>query len=266
MKITLSLSALILVSAFILIGFNWQEEKQWSLKTLTPEHYHYAQAETCINCKQTSTGIMKRAVGVDISSGVPVVDSKGWLGSVHARSQSHDDRVNTVCAWCHAPTAKGATKDKDAAKPIEKGTWGGVTCGACHPSKLNKDKRKSPFVNFTPGSDPTVVESYIFHDRSDGKQMNKQCRYCHHEVHDLTLEIKQEMYDSGELRCIDCHMAGYGGGGKHPVERYHNMKVEANLPYSCNGAFGTNGACHSDTSTEWMVSKLPEIKGPRKEW
>ena len=260
---------LLFLSMFIssgLSGFGLQEQVHRSLKGLEPESYRYSEAERCLNCKQESNDIMTRAVGVDISSGKPVLQNCGWLGSVHSKSQSHGDRVDTACAWCHAPTAKGATRDKEAATAIEKGTWQGVTCGACHPGPLRRELRKSLLSNFIPGSDPAKPESYIFVDKSDGRQFNAQCRYCHHQSHDLLIEAKRKMFDAGGLRCIDCHMAGYAGGGVQAVERFHNFKVADNLPYSCSGRYGAGITCHAAKTKEWMESKLPLIKSPRKDW
>ncbi|KPJ85870.1 MAG: hypothetical protein AMS18_16005 [Gemmatimonas sp. SG8_17] len=240
---------------------------QISLQSLTPENYRYEEATRCVNCKSMGDDIdiKYRVVGVDVSSGSLVLDERGWLGSIHSRSQSHGDRVSTACAWCHAPTANGATRESDAAVPIEKGTWQGVTCGACHPTAVPQGQRHSQLANFVPGSDPVDPASYVFRDRTDPNGFNSQCRYCHHESHDLLVPAKQAMLDSGVIRCGDCHMAGYGTKGEL-VERFHNMKVAANIPHSCSGAFGTDLSCHADESPEWMRSKLDAIKGPRKEW
>jgi hypothetical protein len=61
-------------------------------------------------------------------------------------------------------------------------------------------------------------------------------------------------------------MAGYGVAANQLVERFHNMKVEANIPLSCSGAYGTEMSCHADESAEWMRSKLNAVKGERKDW
>ncbi len=149
--------------------------------------------------------------------------------------------------------------------PIEKGTWEGVTCGACHPVGLDESLEESLVTNLTPGSDRADPVSYTFIDRSDPKQLNAQCQYCHHEYHDLVAS-KAALMESGALRCIDCHMAGYAVAESGLVERFHNFKVEANGPQSCNGAFGTGATCHADASAEWMRDKIPTIKGPLKVW
>jgi hypothetical protein len=219
---------------------------QISLELLTPENYGYEEATRCINCKSMGSDIKYRVVGVDLSSGSPTADERGWLASVHARSQSYGDRVNTACAWCHAPLTEGATQDDDAAVPIEKGTWQGVTCGACHPAAVPQEERHSQLANFIPGSDATDPSSYVFRDRTDPKQFN--------------------VLGSGVIRCVDCHMAGYGVAANQLVERFHNMKVEANIPLSCSGAYGTEMSCHADESAEWMRSKLNAVKGERKDW
>ena len=243
-----------------------QDQVQISLTRFEPEHYRYSQAETCVNCHQETNDIMTRAVGVDISTGSPRLEERGWLASVHARSQSHDYRVTTVCAWCHAPTTEGATQDSMSAVPIAVGTWEGVTCGACHPGRLEGSMRESLLSNYAPGSDPSDPASYVFRDRSDPVQFNAQCQYCHHESHDILSAVKAAMLESGTLRCIDCHMAGYAVSEERVVERFHNMKVEANGPLSCSGDFGSGVGCHADVSVAWVRTNIPTIKGPRKEW
>ena len=242
-----------------------QEPASISLTGFEPDHHRYADAERCANCHEVDGDILRRAVGVDISSGTPELTGHGWLSSVHARSQSHDDRVNTACAWCHAPTTPGATEDDALAVPIEKGAWEGVSCGACHPVGLDESLEESLVVNLTAGSDRADPASYTFIDRADPKQLNAQCQYCHHEYHDLA-PAKSELMSSGTLRCIDCHMAGYVVAESGLVERFHNFKVEANGPLSCNGAYGTDESCHADASAEWMRESIATIKGPRKEW
>jgi hypothetical protein len=248
-----------------LMGVKVLQQEELSLRHLTPDHYKYKEAEGCSNCKDSENRFMPRAAGVDFSSGSPVLDKRGWLVSVHARSQSHEDRVTTVCAWCHAPLTKGATQKEEEAKPIPKGTWQGVSCGACHPGSLARDKRISLLINFKPGTDPTKPESYVFRDRMSGKELNAQCRFCHHEPHDLLIEAKQKNMASGNLRCIDCHMAAYAVTNQH-VERFHNLKVAENLPFSCSGGMGRAASCHEGVSSEWFKEKLPTVKGPVKEW
>jgi hypothetical protein len=247
-------------------GIGYRKQVTIPLGELEPDFYRYAQAETCVNCHQPDNDIMTRAVGVDISSGAPSLDEFGWLASVHARSQSHDYRINTACAWCHTPTTEGATQDSMAAVPIPPGTWEGVTCGACHPGRLERSLRESLLINFLPGSDPTDPASYVFRDRADPSQVNAQCQYCHNEFHGFLSEAKSVLFDAGALRCVDCHMAGYRIDESGAVERFHNMKVEANGPRSCNGEFGTDGGCHAGATVEWMRERFPRIKAPRQEW
>jgi hypothetical protein len=247
-------------------GSGQQDDPGFSLASLEPEHYRYAEAERCANCHGDGAGIQMRAVGVDTSSGTPEVTGQGWLASVHARSQSHEDRVNTACAWCHAPTTPGATQDSLAAAPIEKGTWEGITCGACHPVGLPDSLEESLVTNLLPGSDRTDPANYVFIDRSDPTQFNAQCQYCHHEYHGFVVPTKTAMMDSGMLRCVDCHMAGYNVVESGVVERFHNFKVEANGPLSCSGTYGTEMGCHANASTDWMHERIPNIKGPRQEW
>ncbi len=140
-----------------------------------------------------------------------------------------------------------------------------MTCGACHPSSVPQERRHSQLANFTPGSDPADPASYIFRDRAEPAQFNLQCRYCHHESHDISVAGMATMLQSGTVRCVDCHMAGYGVVGE-VVERFHNMKVEANIPHSCSGAYGTEMSCHADESADWMRAKVTAVKGPRKDW
>jgi hypothetical protein len=242
-----------------------RQEEGFSLKHLTPENYHYKEAEQCSNCKGKENAFMPRASGVDLTSAKPTLDKRGWLASVHARAQSHEERINTACAFCHAPLLEGATRDKDKAKPIPKGTWQGVSCFSCHPGAVERTKRKSLIINFIPGSDPASPDSYFFRNRADGKDMTAQCRFCHHESHDLVIDKKQKMMESGDLRCIDCHMAAYALTEGH-VERYHNFKVEENIPHSCSGGLGRAMSCHDEANTEWFKENLKKVKGPRKEW
>ncbi len=257
---------LLLAIVVILAGMGRFNQDDVSLEGLEPEHYRYSEAEGCANCHNEGHDLHLRAVGVDLSSGSPEIEGHGWLSSVHANSQSHGDRVNTACAWCHAPTTPGATSDSLAAVPIEKGTWEGVTCGACHPVGLADSLEESLVTNLIPGSDRSDPESYVFIDRTDPLQLNAQCQYCHHEFHPMLSEAKAAMLITGALRCIDCHMAGYAVWEDQLVERFHNMKVQANGPLSCSGAFGTEAGCHAQASEEWMQTAIPNIKGPRANW
>ncbi len=249
----------------VCVGTITIQEVESSFQALTPENYLYREAERCSDCKNPEGKFMARAVGVDYASGKPTLDERGWLASVHARSQSHEDRVDTACAWCHAPTAEGATRDKQAAKSIPKGLWQGVTCGACHPGSVPREKRASLLVNFTPGTDPTDPSHYVFRDRKNGRDLNAQCRFCHHESHDLLINTKQALLTKGDMRCIDCHMAAYAISEGH-LERFHNFKVRANIPHSCSGGIGRTMICHESQSKEWFISRLSAVKGPRKEW
>ncbi|HUX06263.1 MAG TPA: hypothetical protein VMX35_03025 [Acidobacteriota bacterium] len=256
-----------LVSPIVMLGIATQEQEQaqWTLRGLESENYRYSEADGCMDCKQSSDDIMTRAIGVDISSGSPVSNGQGWLSGVHANSLSHDE-MNTHCTWCHSPTMKDVIEDEDAGVPIEIGGWQGVTCTACHPGLVRREVRKSTLANLKPGADLADPQSYIFYDKSDPKQFDAQCRYCHHDSHELTSEAKRAMVESGKLRCIDCHMAGYRQEEGRAVERFHDLKVEAHLPYSCNGAFGAVTGCHTDASVEKLKPLMATIKGPRKEW
>ncbi|MFC2156350.1 hypothetical protein ACFLT9_00805 [Acidobacteriota bacterium] len=263
-SLTVSFLLFALVS-ILLVALPIFQEESLSLKHLTPENYHYVQAEGCANCKGAENVFMPRAAGVDLSGEKTILDDRGWLNSIHARSQSHEDRVDTACAYCHAPTTPNATRNKDEAQSILKGTWQGVSCFACHPGPVERDKRQSLLVNFLPGTEPSNPDNYIFRNRSDGTELNAQCRFCHHESHDLLIEKKQDMMDSGEFRCVDCHMAAFAITDGH-VERFHNFKVEKNLPYSCSGSMGRAMNCHDGKPGTWFQDNLSKVKGPRKEW
>ena len=80
-----------------------------------------------------------------------------------------------------------------------------------------------------------------------------------------TGKAKQELLESGTIRCIDCHMAAYAVSYGH-IERFHNLKVEANIPYSCSGGMGMAMTCHDKTSKEWFSSELDAVKCPRKKY
>lgn len=252
----------LIATCCVFLGSYAFQEVDPSFKVQTPKNYDYKEAAGCADCKNPDEAFMLRAVGVDRSSGETVLDERGWLASAHARSQSHGERITTACAWCHAPTAAGATKDEKAAQPIPKGTWQGVTCGACHPGAVPREKRQaSLLINYTPGTDRTDPKNYIFRDRQSGVELNAQCRFCHNEPHDLLIEEKGKMLESGKLRCIDCHMAAYAVTDGH-VERFHNFKVEANLPHSCSSGTGRAMTCHDAASTEWFRARLKDVKGP----
>ncbi len=254
------------VVMFLFWGFGNRDQQEISLAEFEPDGYQYVDATRCANCHSDGGDILRRAVGVDASSGHPVLDERGWLSSVHARSQSHENRVTTACAWCHAPTTPGATRDSLAAESIEPGTWQGVSCGACHPVGLADSLEESLVTNLRPGSDRADPTSYTFRDRSDPMELNALCQYCHHEFHGFLVESKTAMSDSGKMRCIDCHMAGYATAESGLVERFHNMKVEANLPLSCSGSFGTDVGCHTNGTADRLRAAIPMIKGGRQEW
>jgi hypothetical protein len=257
---------LVILLAFALIAaFDAGPQEHLELRPLAPEGYSYADAARCADCKGPDNSFMPRAAGVDITGEKPVPDERGWLASRHSRSQSHGDRIDTSCAWCHAPLTPGAVRDEDKAEPIALGNRNGVTCSACHPGTLERSLRESLLINFHPGSDPAKKASYIFRSRTDGRDFNAQCRFCHHQSHDLLLERKHEMQEAGELRCVDCHMAAYSKQGLR-VERFHNFKVKANLPHSCSGSVGRSMNCHEGRTVDWFTDNLNRVKGPRKTW
>jgi hypothetical protein len=141
-----------------------------------------------------------------------------------------------------------------------------VTCGACHPVGLADSLEESLLTNLVPGSDRSIPASYTFIDRSNPNQMNAQCKFCHNEFHGIKVQTMAAHLHSGTLRCIDCHMAGYGVTESGLVERFHNFKVEANGPLSCSGQYGTDSGCHVDATADWMHTAIPTMKGPRADW
>lgn len=256
---------IILILATIFTAFVNPDEKI-SLARFAPENHHYSEAESCLNCKSNNSQVMARVVGVSLDAAAETavsLDSRGWLGGIHSKSQDHGERVTTACAWCHAPLTPGAVRDDKQGKTITKGEWQGVSCGACHPK--TGEKREDLYGNIHPGKDPLQKDSYQIRDMALGVESNQLCTWCHHEYHDFKIAIKTEMLASGELRCIDCHMAGYRKEGEL-VERFHNMKVEANLPFSCSGEPGAGQSCHGQSGVEWMKAEIGGIKGPRKSW
>ena len=92
---TLMVTALIALSFIAMIPA--RQEKALSLENLTPDGYSYRDAAACADCKGAENSFMPRAAGVIISGEKPVLDNRGWLESVHARSQSHGDRIDTSC-------------------------------------------------------------------------------------------------------------------------------------------------------------------------
>lgn len=265
MKKNFTLILTVLMTVALIAMIPARQESGLILKEFTPDGYSYSDAAACADCKGVENSFMPRAAGVDISGEKPLPCSGGWLGSVHSRSQSHEGRIDTSCAWCHAPLTPGAVKEREGAAPIAVGTWQGVTCSACHPGSLERSKRESLLINFTPGADPSRPESYIFRSRTEGRDLNAQCRFCHHQSHDLPVAGKPEMLITGELRCVDCHMSAFKGT-EGRMERFHNFKVEANLPHSCSGGLGRSMTCHEGKDTEWFKENIGRVKGPRKTW
>ena len=265
MKQSITVIIIVLIAGLFIATLPARQQAEFSLSHLTPDGYDYKDATGCADCKGAENSFMPRAAGIDISGEKAVLDKRGWLASVHAHSQSHENRIDTSCAWCHAPLTPGAVKDKEDTKPVTRGTWQGVSCGACHPGQVKSERRISLLVNYTPGTDRTDPKSYIFRSRTAGRDFNAQCRFCHHQSHDLLIEGKRGMWEAGELRCVDCHMAAYALTDGH-VERFHNFKVEDNLPHSCSGGLGRSMSCHEGKTVGWFEENLSRVKGPRKTW
>jgi hypothetical protein len=265
MKQGITVIVLALMTGTFIATLPARQQAGLSLRYLTPVGYDYKDAAGCADCKGVENSFMPRAAGVDISGEVPVMDKSGWLASVHARSQSHEGRIDTACAWCHAPLTAGATRNKGEGKVLPAGNRQGVTCGACHPGQVEREKRLSLLVNYNPGTDRSDPKNYIFRSRTAGRDFNAQCRFCHHQSHDLLIEAMSDLWEAGGLRCVDCHMAAFSEADRR-VERFHNFKVKTNLPHSCSGGLGRSMTCHEGKDTEWFEENIDHVKGPRKTW
>jgi len=115
--------------------------------------------------------------------------------------------------------------------------------------------------NLIPGHDLEEEESYIPRHAENGKSANKQCLFCHGKFHGFSGKVKTALFESGSLRCIDCHMAGFQLSPRGTVERYHNEKVVENLPRSCDGKYGALISCHSNVTKKWGKFVVPKILG-----
>ena len=257
----------ILIIALSIASLAMVQDEEISLASITPDHYNYAVPQRCISCKGELFDLHQRVVGIvlDPESNTVELNPAGWMASAHAVSQS-SGRINSECAWCHAPFTKGAQRVDATPEEIPAGNWRGVDCLACHPSSVPAEERKSTLSNFVPGMDANSAQSYVFRNSDNSAELNAQCRFCHHVSHDIIEPTMDQLFKDNELRCIDCHMAAYQEGPQGITERFHNMKVEANLPHSCGSDLGTAIGCHSDKSKQWMLEQIPNVKGPIKEW
>lgn len=232
--------------------------KQDEVKTISPENYYYQDVQFCLTCKTEGDGIMPRAIGIEFGDNALKINSKGWLTSGHAKALSHEKPINSYCARCHFPTWDNLAEVESEAKIIPTGKWQGVTCRACHSSNLERSLRQSTLINYKAGKDKKDPANYIFIDRKDGKQQNSQCGFCHEKTHQFSVEIKNQMLQAGDLRCIDCHMAGYKKE-EYTVARFHNMKVKENIPWSCGSQLGNTGNCHHQQDDQWMATNISAL-------
>ena len=79
MRINTARVILFLGVCVCLVGVKAVQQEDFSLRHLTPESYNYQEAERCSNCKGPENRFMPRAAGVDLSSGSPVLDERGWI-------------------------------------------------------------------------------------------------------------------------------------------------------------------------------------------
>jgi len=99
-------------------------------------------------------------------------------------------------------------------------------------------------ASFRPGGDRESLVDFVPRQPASGIETNAQCLFCHVRPHDFEAQPHADLVDSGELRCIDCHMAIYNVTESGRKERYHNMKVAANNdPATCR-------PCHDYDETE----------------
>ncbi len=158
---------------------------------------------------------------------------------------------NTYCAWCHAPSQPGVNDTIHNARPIETGRTG-ISCIACHASDAVDEKFGTYQANFRPGGDRESLVDFIPRQPASGTETNAQCLFCHLQPHEFAVPPHSDLLESGELRCIDCHMAVYNTTESGRKERYHNMKVAANKdPSTCS-------PCHDFNETE-ITTRCAEL-------
>ena len=211
---------------------------------------------------------LEDAVGVEnaVDSHSPAatiaITGVGWISSGHANSMHSPVNNNSYCAWCHMPGPDLVTNDSNAAQVIKFGNWTGVECIGCHTSHSIAAQLGTRYTNYIPGQPIDEVASYIARPVDNGRATNRQCLWCHGTFHGFSSRVKTALSQSGSMRCIDCHMAGFYTLSTGTIERYHNMKVAENLPWSCNGALGALISCHSTARRNWARYVIPKIFGP----
>jgi formate-dependent nitrite reductase cytochrome c552 subunit len=212
----------------------------WStaVDRVTPDGYLYDELRRCAGCHDTAkdaagNSTHRNAIGISGEPSSPTLTGKGWLSGPHGRSQDAEIVSNTYCAWCHAPSQPGVTNDIDARRPIKSGR-NGVSCIACHASDAVDATFGTYQATFRPGGDRESLVDFIPRQPASGTETNAQCLFCHIRRHAFAVTPHGDLVDSGELRCIDCHMAIYNITESGRRERYHNMKVAANKdPATC---------------------------------
>ena len=264
----------ITLATMVMLTVTLAEEGETIIGPYTPENYDYLlpeaeSPESCLNCAHQADGYhLYRVMGIPEPTGghapaTGATTGKGWLDSKHAVSVTAPTNNNTYCAWCHQPTLETASFDNNKAKPVKAGKWHGMSCAGCHTTHSIAAQYGTRYTNLIPGSDLEEKESYIPRHAEDVKAANNQCLYCHGKgkFHGFASKVKTALYESDAIRCIDCHMAGYQTTSGGLVERYHNMKVVENLPFSCNGKIGAVTACHSRVTKKWGRYVVPKIFG-----
>ena len=222
----------------------------WSdaVDRVTPEGYVYEELRRCAGCHDNAkdsdgNSTHRNAIGITGEPTAPTLTGAGWLSGAHGRSQDSEITSNTYCAWCHAPSQPGVTDDINAGRSIESGRTG-ISCISCHASEAVNEEFGTYQANFRPGGDRESLVDFVPRQPSSGIETNAQCLFCHVRPHDFEAQPHADLVDSGELRCIDCHMAIYNVTESGRKERYHNMKVAANNdPATCN-------PCHEYDETE----------------
>jgi hypothetical protein len=212
----------------------------WSsaVDRVTPDGYLYEELRRCAGCHETArdaagNSTHRNAIGLSGDPSSPTLTGKGWLSGPHGRSQDADIVSNTYCAWCHGPSQPGVTDEIGASRTIESGRTG-VSCIACHASDAVDEEFGTYQANFRPGGDRESLVDFVPRQPASGSETNAQCLFCHLRRHPFEVSPHGDLVDSGELRCIDCHMAVYNVTESGRKERYHNMKVAANSdPATC---------------------------------
>jgi hypothetical protein len=271
MKKLVITAGMFILAASAMLAVSLAQETEPIIAPFTPEGYDYTlpeagSPESCLNCAHQSNYHLYRVVGLTEPTGgahAPALEVSGigWLSSKHAVSVTEPTNNNTYCALCHQPTLDKVAKDNNSARPVKAGKWHGMSCAGCHSTHGVAAIYGTRFSNLIPGSNLEENDSYIPRHADEVKQANKQCLYCHGKFHGFASKVKTALYESVAIRCIDCHMAGYQETSSGLTERYHNMKVVDNLPYSCSGKYGAVIACHTRVTKKWGRYVVPKIFG-----